>query len=68
MKYVVKMRMTIIKEYDVVVGDVMVDNAVEAMNIAEDAMRNEAWIGDSWLTIRETEWSPVSVTTKESSD
>lgn len=44
MKYVVKMRMTIIKEFDFEVPgpdepDVMVDNVVGAMDIADDVMK-----------------------------
>jgi len=72
MVYIVKMRMTIIKEFDVEINGpgtpveiCQVDNVVDAMDIAEDLMNDGLGLGDCCLTIRETPWAPVSVNEKE---
>jgi hypothetical protein len=64
-KYVVKMRMTIIKEYDVEIDDTIVDNVVDAMDIADAVMNDGIPSSDCCLTIRETPWAPVSVIERE---
>lgn len=73
MKYLVKMRMSVIKEYVVEVSgpgepDEMVDNVVDAMDIADDVMNHGIGLGDCCLTITETPWAPVSVIEKENED
>jgi len=64
------MRKTVIYEYNFEVPgegepDEMVDNVVDAMDLAESVMREGLGLGDKHFSIRETEWSPVSVNTKE---
>ncbi len=68
MKYIVKMRQTIIKEHIIEFNDDVIDDAVHAMILAEATIQFSLSLSGSIITIKETEWSPVSVTTKESSD
>lgn len=72
MRYVVKMRKTVIYEYDLEIAgsnepDEMVDNVVDAMDLAESIMREGLGLRETeeYFSIRETEWSPVSVNEKE---
>lgn len=65
MKYIVKMRRTIVEEYEVVVPGDFAPNVVEAMDIAEDLMQGPEPEDNGIITITYNGWSVVSVTTKE---
>lgn len=65
MKYKVKMRQIIFREYEVEVSDDMVDNVVDAMDIAEGVMEGPLAPSDRWITETVKPWAPVSVTTEE---
>jgi hypothetical protein len=77
MKYVVKLRKTIIKEYEMLVftpAEINI-NAVDAMKIAEDMLSQSVALGlesivldlnNKSVSVKETKWSVASVTTKES--
>lgn len=57
MKYLVKMRKTIIQEYEV---EVEADSVVPAMDKAEKSMDD---IEEDFITSNESKWSPFKVTT-----
>lgn len=65
MKYVVKMKRTIIEEYEVVIPDDFASNVIEAMDIAEDLMQGPEPEDNGIIIVTYNGWSVASVTTKE---
>lgn len=64
MKYVVKLKKTITLEYEMEISDDMVDDVVDAMDLAEDTMDGFFVKGES-VSKTESKWSVSKVTTKE---
>jgi len=64
MKYVVKLRKTIIRETLVEVSDDMVDNVVDAMDIAEGSLNEGPPVTAGYIET-ESKWAVTSVQTKE---
>lgn len=61
MKYVVKLKKTITMEYEMEVSDEMVDNVVDAMDLAEGVMNEGPPIELEFITETESRWAVSSV-------
>lgn len=65
MAYVVKLRKTIVHEYEIRIAgsgepNQMVDNVVDAMELAESVIRTDPTL-ERYATVKETEWAAVAV-------
>jgi hypothetical protein len=64
MKYMVRLRKTITLETEMEVSDDMVDNVVDAMDIAEGALNEGPPVTEGYMET-ESKWAVTSVRTKE---
>lgn len=60
MKYIVKLKKTITLEYEMEVSDEMVDNVVDAMDLAEETMKG-FFVEDDSVLKTESKWAVSSV-------
>ena len=65
MKYVVILKKTITMEYEMEVSDDMVDNVVDAMDIAEGVMNEGPPVSLNHVVETESKWAVTRVQTKE---